>query len=296
MPNPAAAVATSSGRYYDVALPGDWLVAHPPSAHVRMTGTTAWVPSVTNVLDQHAKPGLTWWAAGEVATYVLSESEAAIALVGSALGAAVVAGDHPCKGCGQPTDRLIEDKGWWMHASCEKSWKELRKVFNTKREQKANLGSLVHALVERHVLGEPVVPADYGEASGHVASWLRFVDKYAPTFLMSEATVFNLRYGYAGTLDLIMDVGGQRWITDLKSSPRVYFENALQLTAYRHAEGIYVSPGVVEPMPAVDAAAVLLLGEDRYKFEPVEADADAMERGFLPLLTLHRFKEDRGVN
>lgn len=290
MSNPTAARSTTSGRYYDLALPPDWLANHPPSAHVRMTGTTAWVPSVTNVLDQHMKHGLTWWAAGEVATYVMSEPDEANAIIGSALTERTIAGDRPCKACRQPTDRLVEDKGWF-HPECEKSWKELRKVFNTNRQKKADLGSLVHTLVERHVLGETIDPADYGEAEGHVKSWLRFVERHDPTFIMAEATVFNLRHGYAGTLDLIMDVGEGRWITDAKTSPRVYFENHLQLAAYRHAEGVYIDAGQVTPMPEVDAAAVLLLGEDRYKFEPVEASADAFERGFGSLLTLFRYKE-----
>lgn len=305
MSKPAAAIDSTTGRTYTLSLPPEWLGQHPPAAHVRMSGTTAMLPSVTSVLSLHAKHGLTWWAAGEVASYVMSEPDEANAIVGSALTARDITGDRPCKACGQPTDRLLADKGWFLHSACEKPWKELRKVFNTQRQKKADLGSLVHDLVERHVLGESIDPADYGEAEGHVKSWLRFVERHDPGFVMAEATVFNLRHGYAGTLDLIMDVGGARYLTDCKTSPRTYFENHLQLAAYRYAEGIYIDAGQVEPMPTVDDTAILLLGEDRYKFiqQPEGYDdatgrslaiRDGFERGYLPLLTLFRYKEAQG--
>jgi hypothetical protein len=193
-----------------------------------------------------------------------------------------------------------------MHATCERDWKLIRKQFNTNRQAKANLGTLVHNLVELHALGAEPDPAEWAEwadpqtgvtfdASGYVAAWRRFVDKHQPSFVMAEATVFNLRHGYAGALDAIMDIGGSRWLVDVKSAARVYHrENRLQLVAYRHAEGVYVGPGVVEPMPEVDNTAVLLLGPDRFVFESIDSTVDDFERGFLSLATFRRYDEQRG--
>lgn len=292
MSSPAAARSTTTGRYYDLSLPAHWLRQYPPAAHVRMTGTTAWVPSVTNVLSNLDKPGLPWGAAGETAAWVIANLDETTELVAAA-AQATEAGQNPCKACGRLTDRHLDDKGWWLHAECEQPWKTIRKQFQLRWNEKRDRGSATHDFVEQQILGETIDPADFGEAEGNARSWLRFVEKHDPTFIMSEVTVFNLRHGYAGTLDSIMDVGGQRWLVDVKSGPKTYIDHVIQLAAYRYAEGIYIDAGQVEPMPEVDAAAVLLLGEDRYKFEPVEADRDCYERAFLPMLTLARWMEAR---
>lgn len=304
MSAPAAAVPTASGRFYDLALPGEWLANHPPSAQVRMTGTTAWVPSVTNVISNLDKPGLPWGAAGETAAWVISHLDETRALVASAASASE-AGVNPCKACGRLTDRYLHDKGWFLHKECEEPWKVIRKQFQLRWNEKRDRGSNTHDFVERSILGQDIDPSEFGEAEGNARSWLRFVENHDPKFIMSEATVFNLRHGYAGTLDAIMDVGWGRFIIDVKTGPSLYFDHVIQLSAYRHAEGIYISPGVVHPMPEVDDAAVLLLGEDRYQFIPVPKGLesvdertsgmhDVFERGFLSLLTLARLKADMG--
>jgi len=293
MSKPAAAVDSTTGRTYALSLPPEWLAQHPPSAAVRMTGTTAMLPSVTSILSGSDKPGLPWGAAGETSSWVIQNLDTVQELVASA-AAAPEEGTNPCKACGRMTIRHLHDKGWWLHEQCQEPWKVIRKQFQLRWNEKRDRGTSTHDFVEQSILGVAIDPADFGDAEGNARSWLRFVEKYDPRFIMSEATVFNLRYGYAGTLDSIMEVGGQRWLVDVKSGPKVYFEHHLQLAAYRYAEGVYVSAGVVEPMPDVDAAGVLLLGEDRYKFEEVTAGPDAFERGFASLLTLFRYKEAHG--
>ena len=292
MSKPAAAIDSTTGRTYSLALPAEWLGQHPPSAQVRMSGTTAMLPSVTSVLSHHDKPGLPWGAAGETASWVLANIDD-VQTLAAAASQAEEAGVNPCKACGRPTDRYLHDKGWWLHKECDEPWKTIRKQFQLRWNEKRDRGSSTHDFVEQHILGVAIDPSEYGTAEGNARSWLRFVEKHDPTFIMSEATVFNLRHGYAGTLDSIMEVGGQRWLVDVKSGPRTYIDHVIQLAAYRHAEGVYIGAGQVEPMPEVDATAVLLLGEDRYKFEPVEADQDAFERAFLSMLTLARWKEGK---
>lgn len=292
MSSPKAAVATQAGRFYEIELPEGFVHPQAVAPNVRLNGDTAFLPSVTNVLGSNAKPGLTWWAAGEVATFVLSQPGDVQELVEQA-AKAEAEGERVCKACGKPTNNYLSSNDWWMHRVCEKAWKELRKQPFVKRDKKADLGSHVHDLIERHVLGTPVDPADYGEAAGHVASWLRFVEKHEPVFQMSEASVFNLQYGYAGTLDLIVDVGGSRWLVDVKTSPKVYEDHRIQLAAYRYAESIYIGPREIVDMPEVDDTAVLLITEEKYAFKPVVADRDTFERAFLPLLQLHAWKGEQ---
>lgn len=250
MTSPKAATTTRDGRTYTIELADRTLV----------------VPSVTTVLKSLAKPGLTWWAAGEVATYVLTNPRATAEIAASARVDDPI-GERPCKACGKPTDRLLADKDWWMHLACEAAWKELRKQPFVKRDQKANLGTYVHGIVEKIVLGDDISPDDYPDAAGHVATFLRFVAKHTPVFEMSEATVFNEKEGYAGTLDLIVTVGGKRWLVDVKTGG-AYPEAVLQMAAYRHAEAVYLGPGETEPMPEVDDCAVLVVTERGYRFVP----------------------------
>lgn len=293
MSSPAAAVSTNAGRYYQLDLPAN--LADRTTPDIRRSGDTIWLPSVTNVLDSMSKPGLVWWSAGLVATEVFTDPDRIASLVASAHGARKVSGDHPCEACGQPTDHYLEDKAKWFHTACYDRWRTLRKVFNDRRLVKADLGSLVHDLVEKHILGDPVNPADYPpEVAGRVEAWQRFVERHQPEFVMAEATVFNLTHGYAGTLDIIMDVGGQRWLVDTKTgAPNVYESHRLQLAAYAHAEHVYVGAGETTPMPGVDASAILFLGEDRFKFVPVDVERGDLEDGFLPLLTFQRWQAAR---
>jgi len=292
MSNPAAAVSTSAGRYYQLDLPA---ALANQTANVKRSGDTIWLPSVTNVLDSMSKPGLVWWSAGLVATEVFTDPDRITQLVAAAHNGRTITGFHPCEACRQPTDHYLDDKGKWFHTACYDRWRTLRKVFNDQRIQKADLGSLVHALVEKHILGDPVDPADYPpEVAGRVEAWQRFVTKHEPSFELAEATVFNLTHGYAGTLDIIMDVGGHRWLVDVKSgTPTVYESHALQLAAYRYAEHVYVGAGVVEALPVVDRCAILFLGEDRFKFEPVDVGVGDLEEGFLPLLRFQRWQTAR---
>lgn len=283
MTSPKAATTTRDGRTYQIEL----------------ADRTLSLPSVTTVLQNMAKPGLVWWSAGEVATYVLSEPAATQWLVEKALDVEdrhpVSEVAKPCKACGTMTDRLIADKDWWMHHACESAWKHLRKQPFIKRDKKANLGTHVHSIIERIILGDEVQPDDYPEISGHVLTFLRFVAKHQPTFELSEATVFNEEIGYAGTLDAVMTVGGKRWLVDVKTGG-AYPEAALQMAAYRRAPSIYLAPQVVEPMVEVDDCAVLVIGESFFRFVPAtdlhrDGAGDLAFETFKHLLALLEWKQ-----
>ena len=44
----------------------------------------------------------------------------------------------------------------------------------------------------------------------------------------------NEEHGYAGTLDLVMNIGGRVGIIDIKTSRSIYKSHELQVSAYRH--------------------------------------------------------------
>lgn len=215
------------------------------------------LPSVTEVLSKAVpKPALTYWASKSVAEYVADNP-----LEVEALRAA-------------PRDRMVADLK-------DVPWRE--------RDAAANRGTEVHKLAERLVKGEEVeVPP---ELSGYVDSYIRFLDEWQPKPVLVEATVANLRWKYAGQLDLVADLpNGERAVMDLKTSKGVYPEVSLQCAAYRHTE-IYLDENEEEQSMAdlgITTAYVVHVRADGYDVRPLDVSEDGPYKVFIHLLWLSK--------
>jgi hypothetical protein len=145
----------------------------------------------------------------------------------------------------------------------------------SQRDSAAVRGTGVHDLLEQLALGQsPTIP---GYAQPYVDAWQRWRDRFGVEPVATEATVYDRRRGYAGTLDLIADAGDLgRILVDYKTSKDVYSEATLQLTAYRWAEFVGMPDGrTEEPMPEVTGTYVLRLSPDTtdgFDFVPVKSD------------------------
>lgn len=152
------------------------------------------------------------------------------------------------------------------------------------RDSKADIGSAVHDAAERLGLGEQVGVSDFDdEVAPYVQSLVRFWREARPEVVMAEATVWNRKYGYAGTLDLIATLRGAPalaplTVVDYKTGKRAYPEVALQLAAYSHAEFALLDDGSEHELPGpLASAAVVVLhparhGNGRYELVPVSVD------------------------
>lgn len=178
-------------------------------------------------------------------------------------------------------------------------------------------GTNVHSIIEAYALGqEPDVPAEIEPWHEQVK---RFLDEHKPEFEAAETSVFNLTYGYAGTMDMILTVGGKRCIVDAKTTDKgpdarsrpPYDEVALQLVAYANAEKVAIgaSPESLqrthnskryyvyddafqyEEMPALDGALALVISPVDYTFTPVRIDAEVL-RAFHAVREVARWKLD----
>lgn len=119
----------------------------------------------------------------------------------------------------------------------------LKKARFQSRDEAAARGTAVHALAEQIVDGKEVDVPD--ELAGHVQSAVRFLDEWKVRSLLNEATVWNEKGHYGGTLDGVAtsDVWDERcgekrvilfdWKTNRSG---IYGETALQLSAYGNAE------------------------------------------------------------
>jgi len=158
----------------------------------------------------------------------------------------------------------------------------LKKSPYAERDAAAKRGTEVHKLAELLAHGKEVVVPD--ELAGHVESYVRFLDEFAPEpVLLEEACVSVSKWPYAGTFDGILDIRGRgRLLVDIKTARSgVFPDNALQLAAYRHATH-FASPDdgwELHPMPQVDGCAVIHVRADGYSLVPVET-GDTVFRTF----------------
>lgn len=199
------------------------------------------LPGVTTILnDGLPKPALVGWGIKSVAEYAVDNLNDWI--------------DLP------PSDQL----------------KRLKGSPYAERDKAARRGTEVHALAEALAWGKPVeVPP---ELDGHVTAYLDFLDTWQPEPVVTESVVYDLDAGYAGSLDMIADVDGQRLLMDVKTTRSgVYGDTAFQLAAYRYA-GRMLTDDEPRDMIGVDGCAVIHVTEKGYALVPVKADLDVYDQ------------------
>lgn len=215
------------------------------------------IPGVTTILDRGMpKPALLPWGIKAVAEYAVNNREDLAGM--------------------PPTDML----------------KELKGAPYRERDAAAKRGTEVHHLAERLVRGEAItVPA---ELDRHVAHYVEFLDAFNPDPVLVEVVVYHLEYGYAGTLDLVAEVGGETWLLDIKTAKGVYAETAYQLAAYKYASHYVDADGQAQPMVAVDRCAVVHVTDKGWSVVPMQADETVL-KGFRHIAMVAREAESNGA-
>ena len=120
-------------------------------------------------------------------------------------------------------------------------------------EQTANLGTKIHDLVERDLQGETIPEAEltFGEQDtiglrDWFKRWQKLKQEKQITATALEVPVVNIKYGYAGTLDILGTYMGQPAIFDVKSG--FYGVKAgYQLAAYKQAFFDMIKAGPTTP-------------------------------------------------
>lgn len=179
-----------------------------------------------------------------------------------------------------------------------------------------DLGTVVHKACEDYAL-TGVRPDVDPEIRPFLVQFDKFLQEFQPTYLAVETTIYSPTFGYAGTCDAFVSIGGQRLIMDYKTSRDTfdgrgnhkspYSEVALQLAGYRFAEMAavwrarrfehfrrrYYLLSVTErdlavPVPEVDGGVALQLTPDYYALHPVRCD-EAVHEAFLYVLEAARW-------
>lgn len=233
--------------------------------------------SVTTILGGGVpKPALLFWAA-------ITCTDAAI----EALPQLVAASRKP--------EQLAELRDW------------IKRAHTRKKDERAEVGSLVHKVVEARLLGTQLPASikvgdtewaiDGPELAPFLENFLFFEKEWRPRWTASEMVVANPADGYAGTLDYMIGADGligdmlrgRGYVVapecDLMGDTKtggdwgrltsqghvhgVYPEAGLQMSAYRRAKIAWLRDGSRVPMPATAEVGVILhLRPEGYRLYP----------------------------
>jgi len=222
------------------------------------------VPSVTTILNKMGKPALPYWAAKSVAEFAHDYSDQWIEL---------------------PRDAAVD---------------MLKRAPWRDRDNRANIGTAVHNAIEAHITGETamVEPDNLPFISGA----LQFLEEHVRKLVHVEATIFNRRYQYAGTCDIVAVLNdGRTAVVDWKTSRSgLWPEVALQLQAYagppRHLDEprcfVAFDDGTTTDLVDIDVGvAVWLPGDATYEAREIELN-ERLWKTFLACRTLQKWKDD----
>jgi hypothetical protein len=212
-------------------------------------------PGVTTILQALAKPALIEWAANTTAEYAIDHWSDLLDMT--------------------PSARLATLKG--------ARWGENRRAIRR--------GLSVHHLAWQLAAGVEVEIPD--DLAGPVESYVRFLDEWNPTPILSESVVASRRFRYCGTLDLLARTpDGRVWLLDVKTGKGIYGETGLQLAAYARADVYLDEDGQEHDMPPVDAIAAVHVREDGYSVRGFDVPIDDLFRTFTHLAAVHRRTAD----
>lgn len=177
---------------------------------------------------------------------------------------------------------MVQDGG----KAAAQSW--LQGIPDYQRDSAADLGSRVHALAEATVRGEDVEATP--DEAPFVDSYRRWLDEVGPDFIALEEMVCSTTHGYAGTLDAIGLIDGERWLLDIKTGKSIYDEAAYQMVGYARADFIGRAGDPTRyAIPRVDRFGIIHVRPERTRLVPYSVTDETWE-GFLACLRLHQLK------
>lgn len=113
-----------------------------------------------------------------------------------------------------------------------------REEADTIFETAGDFGSKMHNAFEELLLGAKLnLLSDY-PTEKEKKCLMAFYDwfmYYKPTEIQSEQSIASDKYKYAGTLDFVGIINGERWLIDFKTSNAIHYSHQLQVLAYKQA-------------------------------------------------------------
>jgi len=153
-----------------------------------------------------------------------------------------------------------------------------------RKEEGANIGSIVHDFAEMFSLGlKPDLPEEEQARNGALA-YLKWLDSEKIKVSNPEEILFSKKHGYWGVKDSDGKRGKESFVIDYKTSKSVYPEMHLQVSAYMFA---------AEEMHGrkYDGAWIVKFGKDDGNFEPVFIPRKESVKDFKAFLAAFTLKK-----
>jgi hypothetical protein len=159
------------------------------------------------------------------------------------------------------------------------------------RDKAAIRGTGVHLALEKMALGQPYQVTD--EEQTYVDAFVRDIMPMNPTFVAVEFMVYSEQHLYGGTGDAIVDIAGERWLLDYKTSKGIYETTAMQLAALAYADFIGVPDDPrPQPIPSPDCFGVIHIQPNGAKLVPYNVTRDDFD-AFLACRALYEWERSR---
>lgn len=212
------------------------------------------------------------------------------------------------------TQSALDNLPWLVTQSrsstgIQEAYDHIRRAHTRKKDERADIGSAVHALIESHVLGTPIPDEirDNPEMAPFRRHFERFVHEWEIEFTATEMVVANPEHGWCGTLDYLFrsskavdainrfrTAKGQLLVTEVwgldpldpaaemsgdtktggeLDAKGIYDTVGLQMSAYGHARYCWLRDGTRLDMPSISPVGVALhLRPEGYRLIPVRCD------------------------
>lgn len=117
---------------------------------------------------------------------------------------------------------------------------EARTAWAKKRDAAGDIGTEVHQHIEDYakskISGSEFNPQYSCEkVQKMVERFISWAIDEKVTFLLSEQKLYSERYWYAGTMDLLVEIKGKKYIADIKTAKDIYTSNYIQMAGYHIA-------------------------------------------------------------
>jgi len=158
-------------------------------------------PSVTTIQGVLDKPALMYWSANCAVDYIKENVER------------IQNPDGP-----HVVDGILNDA---------------RGAFRNVSKAALDTGTMVHNAIEAYIKhGRDLVGDLPDSVQNGFLAFLDWEQKNKVTWLASELQLFNTKIGYAGTCDAILEMNGNIYLVDFKTSKAIYDEYRDQIAAY----------------------------------------------------------------
>jgi len=112
-----------------------------------------------------------------------------------------------------------------------------RKAWCRKRDSAGDIGTEVQNMIELYakakILGNKFEATHKDEQVQKMyEKFVEWAEENSVKFLLSEQKLYSEKHWYAGTVDLVIEIKGKKYIADIKTAKDIYNTNYIQMAGY----------------------------------------------------------------